>query len=120
MKKFLLFLSSIFYLLSSTPIYADLGPDAAGKQELVDLFTRIINLAVEAAFMVLLIMLIYAGIRFLTSGGEPKSIAAASTTITWALLGIIFMAIAWLLLKLIADFTGVDVTKFCIGFTKCS
>ncbi len=100
------------------PVYAA-NPGPAGKTQLVELFTRIINLSAEAAFIVLLIMLIYAGIRYLTSGGDPKSISAASSTITWALLGIIFMAIAWLLLKLIENFTGVPVTKFCIGFTGC-
>lgn len=120
MKKFLSFLFSIFYLLSSTSVYAaDPNPGPAGRQQLVELFTRIINLSVEAAFMILLLMLIYAGIRYLTSGGDPKSIEAASSTITWSLLGIVFMAIAWLLLRLIADFTGVDVTKFCIGFDPC-
>lgn len=119
MKKFLLFLSSTFYLLSSTPAYAadNIGP--AGPTQLVQLFTRIINLAVEAAFTVLLIMLVYAGIKFLTSGGDPKAISSASATITWALLGILFLAIGWLLLLLIKNFTGVDVTKFCIGFGEC-
>lgn len=105
-------------LLFTAPVYADnLGP--AGKQQLVELFTRIINLAVEAAFLVLLIMLIYAGIKYLTSGGDPKSLSSANSTITWALLGILFLAIGWLILRLIENFTGIPVTKFCIGFTNC-
>lgn len=96
-----------------------MGPAAAGKDQLVELFTRIINLAVEAAFLVLIIMLLYAGFKFLTSGGDPKAISSASATITWALLGILFLAIGWLILLLIRNFTGIDVTKFCIGFTNC-
>lgn len=118
MKKFLLFLSSIFYFLSSAPAYAA-NPQPAGAKQLQELFTRIINLSAEAAFTVLLIMLVYAGIKFLTSGGDPKAIGAASGTITWALLGILFMAIGWLFLLLIKNFTGVDVTKFCISFSEC-
>lgn len=107
-------------LLFASPAYADTGPLPAGKDQLIQLFTRIINLSVEAAFTVLLIMLIYAGIRYITSGGDPKSISAASTTITWAILGILFLAIGWLFLRLIENFTGIPVTKFCIGFQACS
>lgn len=120
MKTFLVFLSSAFYLLASSLVYADdVNPGPAGKDQLIALFRRIINLSVEAAFTVLLIMLVYAGIRFITSGGDPKSISAASTTVTWAILGILFLAIGWLLLRLVESFSGIPVTRFCIGFNPC-
>lgn len=93
-----------------------MGPDPAGVQQLQDIIQRIINLVVGAAFVVLLVMLIVAGIRYITSGGEQKSLQSAHNTLTWALLGILFMVIAWLILLLVKAFTGVDVTKFCIGF----
>lgn len=88
----------------------------AGVLQLQDLVQRIINLSIEAAFIILTIMLVVAGIKFLTSGGEPKAISSASGTITWALLGMLFLAIGWLILLLIKAFTGVDVTHFCLGF----
>lgn len=93
-----------------------MGPEPAGVVQLQQIITRIINLAIAGAFIAVLIMLIVAGIKFLTSGGESKPIQSASQTITWALLGIIFLALAWLILKLISAFTGVDLTRFCIGF----
>jgi len=55
-----------------------------------------------------------AGFKYLTSGGEPKAIQSAHHTLTWALLGIFFMIIAWLILQLIFSFTGIDVTVFNI------
>ncbi|MFA5932637.1 MAG: hypothetical protein WCV81_00055 [Microgenomates group bacterium] len=121
MKKYLSFIFSVLSLLLSAPAYAatTVNPLPAGKDQLIQLITRIINLAAEAAFTVLLIMIIYAGIKFLTSGGDPKAIGAASGTITWALLGILFMAIGWLFLLLIKNFTGIDVTKFCLDFRGC-
>lgn len=122
MKKLLPIILSTLYFILSTPAFAADDPNLkpAGVTQLVNLFTRIINLAAEAAFTVLLIMLVYAGIKFLTSGGDPKAIGAASSTITWALLGILFMVIGWLFLLLIESFTGVNVTKFCIGFDVCT
>lgn len=93
---------------------------AAGVGQLQELVQRIINLSVGLAFIILTVMLVVAGIRYLTSGGDPKGLSAASNALTWALLGMLFLVIAWLILLLIKAFTGVDVTIFCISFTGCS
>ncbi|MDO8638580.1 MAG: hypothetical protein Q7R43_03320 [Candidatus Daviesbacteria bacterium] len=91
-----------------------MGP--AGIEQLQQLLQRIINLSVGFAFIVLLIMLLVTGIKYLTSGGESKPLASAGNSLTWTLLGIIFLVIIWLVLLLVRALTGVDVTKFCIGF----
>ena len=91
-----------------------MGP--TGITQLNQLVLRIINLSVEAAFIVLLIMLVIAGVKYLISAGEPKAIQSANSAVTWALLGIVFLVVAWLVLRLVEAFTGVPVTKFCIGF----
>jgi len=109
-----LFLLITYYLSLITPAFADLGPAPAGAAQLQDLFLRILNISVALAFFALLIVLIYAGFRYLTSGGDAKSLAGASQAITWALLGVLFLALAWLALKLIEIFTGVKVTDFQI------
>ncbi|MBI4040139.1 hypothetical protein HY389_02185 [Candidatus Daviesbacteria bacterium] len=90
----------------------DVGP--AGPKQLEELITRIINLSTGLAFIVLTVMVFVGGIRYITSGDDPKSLSAAKRTLIWALLGILFLAIAWLILKLIAAFTGVDVTQFSL------
>lgn len=86
----------------------------AGLDQIEQVFTQFISAAVFLAFTASLIMLIITGIKYLTSGGEPKAVQAAHQTATWALLGILFFAIAWLLLLLIQTFTGVEVTTFNI------
>ncbi|KKS12137.1 hypothetical protein A2617_02630 [Candidatus Daviesbacteria bacterium RIFOXYD1_FULL_41_10] len=88
---------------------------AAGISELQQLLQRIINLSVGAAFIAVTVVLVVAGIKYLTSGGEPKPLSSAHSAVTWALLGIVFLVIAWLILILIKAMTGVDVTKFCLG-----
>lgn len=90
------------------------GPDPAGLKEIEDVFTSIISVIVGLGFIILLVMLTWAGIKYLTSAGEPKTIQAAHHTVSWALLGIVFMALAWLILQLIKVFTGIDVTIFNI------
>jgi len=89
-----------------------MGPLPAGINELESLYKYFIQIIVGLSFVALVVVLVWAGIRFLTSGGEAKAIQAAGQTITWALLGILFLIIAWLILLLIKAFTGVDVTIF--------
>src|SRR3989344_2623111 len=89
----------------------NLGPDAAGLTQIEAVFSRVISLFVGLAFVALFVVLVLAGIKFLTSGGDPKALQAARNTVTWALLGILFLVIAWLVLQLIAAFTGIEGLK---------
>lgn len=91
-------------------------PDPAGVEFLQKTIERIIQISVGLAFVTMLVMLVIGAIKYLTSGGEAKGLSSAANTFTWALLGMLFLVIAWLILKLIENFTGVPVTKFCIGF----
>lgn len=120
--KIALLLFTLTFTLFASPIYAavcdpknqnpiDCG---AGLQQIEDVFRNVVSVIVGLGFVAMLVMLIMAGIKYLTSGGEPKAVQAAHQTVTWALLGVVFMAIAWLLLQLIAAFTGIDVTIFNI------
>lgn len=121
MNKLINYLSIlIYFLLIFSSAFVDTvfaaNPGPAGVLQLQQLIVRVINLSVGLAFIALIVVLVYAGIRFLTSGGDPKVLTTQANTVTWALMGILFLALAWLILKLIAVFTGVDITNFCIGF----
>ncbi|MBU1070985.1 pilin [Patescibacteria group bacterium] len=59
-----------------------------------------------------LIMLIISGIRLTLAGSDPKATAAAWQTFTWAIVGIVLLAVAWLILVAIENFTGAQVTEF--------
>ncbi len=89
-----------------------MGPAPAGLKEIEEIFTNFITVIVGLGFMATLVILVTAGIKYITSGGEPKAIQSAHQTASWALLGILFMAVAWIVLQLIESFTGVNVTLF--------
>lgn len=113
-------LYSLFIIHYSPPAYAQtptpsFGPPAAGLTQIEEVFRNVIKISVGGAFIALFVVLVWAGIKFLTSGGEPKALESARDAVTWALLGILFLALAWLILKLIAAFTGIpDLTSFNI------
>ncbi len=88
-----------------------MNPVSAGLNQLDGLFRQLIFLSVGIAFMALVVMLVVAGIKFLTSGGEVKALQSATGTATWAILGILFLAIIWLVLLLLEQFTGIKLTQ---------
>lgn len=116
MQRLLLVFSYLLLVISfNSPIYAqDLGPSPAGLDDIERIFTNVISVIVGLGFVALLVMLVWAGFRYLTSGGEQKIVLQAHQVVTWALLGMIFMAVAWVVLQLIQLLTGIQVTTFNI------
>ncbi len=57
-------------------------------------------------------MVILAGIRLMSAGAEPKAVASAWKMFTFAIVGLILLAVVWLALVLVENFTGAEVTKF--------
>lgn len=77
-------------------------------------FENVIQVVLGLAGIVLFIMLIMGGFRFITAGGDPKAIESAKKTLTYAIGGIVLIALSFLILRFISTFTGVDVTLFQI------
>lgn len=125
--KYLIFSFFTFYFLLFSPAPAlaqcttgktgSLECPAAGVIQLQELLTRMINISVTLAFMAMTVWLAWSAIKFfITSGGDPKALSQAWSSVTWIFMGIVFMVLAYLALKLIFTFTGADVTKYCLGF----
>lgn len=59
-------------------------------------------------------MIIYSGVRLIGAGADPKAYAAAWSTFVYAVIGLILLAVVWLVLIAIQNFTGAPVTQFGI------
>ncbi|OGE31062.1 hypothetical protein A2631_05275 [Candidatus Daviesbacteria bacterium RIFCSPHIGHO2_01_FULL_44_29] len=92
------------------------NPGPAGLPQFQQLIQRLINISIPLAFVILTVMLVFAGYKFIQSGGDQKQLQAARGTLQWAVFGIGFTALGWVALKTIENFTGVTLTQFCIGF----
>jgi len=89
-------------------------PDVATIQGFECLFYNVLQVIVTIAGLAFLFMFINGGYKYLFSGSEPKAVAAASSAITSAFIGLIGVIASWLIIKLIQDFTGINVTIFKI------
>lgn len=76
--------------------------------------SNIITLLAPFALIAFFAMLIWGGFQLIISGGDPKAAAGARNTFTFAILGIILVVVVWLLLLLIENITGVEVTNVAI------
>ena len=89
--------------------------DVATISSLEPLFKNVAVAVGSLAAVALFIMLIVGGFKLLFSGGDAKQLEAAKGTLTAALIGIVVVAAAYLIIKLIGEFAGVpDITTFQI------
>ncbi|MBI2611601.1 hypothetical protein HYW54_02525 [Candidatus Gottesmanbacteria bacterium] len=87
---------------------------AASLKCLEAVFANILTSVTLLAGMALFVMLLWGGFRYLTSGGDPKAAEAARGTMTYALMGMVLIGVAFLIFKLIESFTGVSILTFTI------
>ncbi len=86
------------------------------------LFQQIIFWLLAFCGAVAIFFVIFAGIKFITSGGDPKQAEGARKTLTYAVIGLIVILISFGLLNFIATFTGVRpdcLTKFGFDNVAC-
>jgi len=98
-----------------TPPVGEEITDIATLQGLECVFANIISIAVVFAGLAVFLMLITGGLKYLTSGGDPKAVEAAQKTMTFAVLGLVIIIAAYLILNFLSVFTGIpDLLKFVI------
>ena len=89
---------------------------AAELSSIPTYFGNILQAMIPLIGLVAFIMILAGGFKILTSAGDPKGMAGGKQTITLAVAGIVLAIISWLVLVVIQNVTGVDVTQFNFGF----
>ncbi len=88
------------------------GDEPAKFSDIEVIFSNVIGVLIPFAGVAIFIMILIGGFKYLTSAGDPKATASAGQTITWAIVGLLFLIGAWLVLVFIKQITGIDVTLF--------
>lgn len=82
--------------------------------DLETIFGNVVTSLLALGGIVLFLMLLSGGFKYLTSGGDPKATETAQKTLTYAIGGMVLLAGSYMILRIISDFTGADVTNFVI------
>lgn len=72
---------------------------------------NVVSAALVLAGLVALILIIYAGIMYITSRGDQTRIDTAKKTLTYAIIGIILIFFSFFIVGIISNVTGVDQIK---------
>lgn len=68
------------------------------------LASDILLILTAAAGAISLIFIVIAGIKFVTSGGDPKKLGSATSTLTYAIIGLVVTILAFVILRVVQFF----------------
>lgn len=68
---------------------------------------NIINFLLMFAGIIAVFLIVYSGIKFVTSSGDPQKVESARKTLTYAIIGFVFILFSFVTINFIAQFTGV-------------
>ena len=77
---------------------ATTGDGSAGLQSIAATVTKLFSIIVGA---ISIIMIIYGGFRYITSGGDSGKVGSAKNTLIYAIIGLIIVALAQLLVRFV-------------------
>ena len=101
-------------VLTSSGCY-QLGDGAVTLASLECVFENAIKAFLGLAAIILFVIILVAGFKYTTSGGDPKAVQSAKMTLTYAIGGIVLIVLSFLILQFISVFTGADVTEFTVA-----
>ena len=84
-------------------------------KDLEKVFEKFIGVIIPFGGIVLFVMLMMGGIKYISAGANPRNVEAAKNTLTYAIFGIVLLALAYLILVIIGLLTGADLTTFTVG-----
>jgi hypothetical protein len=88
------------------------GQNPAKLEDIMIIAEKVLNIIVLLAGFAVFMMLIVGGFQYLTAGGDPKKTQAASSTLTFAIIGLVVVLLAWFIMLFIEKFTGLTITEF--------
>ncbi len=71
------------------------------EESLNDIIAKIINILSVIVGIIAVIMIVYGGLRYVTSGGDSTKVGSAKNTILYALIGLVIVAIAQVIVQFV-------------------
>ncbi len=119
MKKLVLIGSTALSLLTPIKAFAadpnvQINAPLVGFKSLSDFIANALVLVFTVGAFLVLIMLIVGAYEWIASGGDKEAVAKARNRIINALIGLLVLAIAFALVRLVGQFTGLNLTNLSI------
>jgi hypothetical protein len=90
--------------ISTDPASGNCDTNTTGSTDKVNAtISQVINIFSTIVGVVAVIMIIYGGMRYITSGGDSSKITSAKNTIIYALIGLVVVALAQFIVKFVLN-----------------
>lgn len=93
----------IFGKISPPPQVVNIGP---GRVGISNLLNNTIALIYAGAGIIFVFMVVFSALQWITSGGDKEKYGAARSRLTHAIIGIILLALSFVIINLIGSITG--------------
>jgi len=98
------FLFDINLIQASSGGYGlDQVPSELPRDDIATIIVRIVNYVVGLVGIILLVMLIYGGVMYMTSAGSEEQAKKAKSVLTYAIIGIVIIALSFLITQFIVS-----------------
>ncbi len=88
------------------------GVPAGGLSYLQIVLNNALTIFIIAGIFLVLIFIVWAGISWITSGGDKNKLAAARARATWAIIGLIIILLAFFIINTLSFFFKVSLLNF--------
>lgn len=89
------------------PVYAQSsGSEPPKIEEIFGPIENIFDMILPIGALIAVGMLIYGGYMWIISGGDPSKKQVAQGTLTWSIIGLVFLFLIKAILTLLLDFLG--------------
>lgn len=94
------------------------GSQVATLRCLPAVFSNLVTAALVFSGVVAVFFIIFSGIKYITSAGDPKQVEGAKQTLTFAIIGLVVVLTSFLIINFIGYVTGATcINQF--GFDSC-
>lgn len=69
---------------------------------------NVVNASLVLAAVIAVFLIVFSGVQYITSGGDKEKVDSARKRLTFAIIGLIFIFLSFVIINFIAQFTGVD------------
>lgn len=73
------------------------------SDKLTDIIKVVINILSVVVGVVAVIMIIFGGLKYITSGGDSSNVSSAKNTIIYAIVGLVIVALAQFIVRFVLD-----------------
>ena len=102
MKRIKSFLLALLPVVSASPAFAQ-GDEPKRIGEIGTILDKVMDIVFPAAGLICVVFIIIGGYMWIASAGDPAKVKQAQGTLTWAIIGLVFVLISTLVVKTIVS-----------------